>query len=87
MKEQISSLIAKVGNMVLNPGVGKKYSGLSKSGQIVSIDVTKILTNPIIDKEVVYEINMWENENMKTTQITKRDLKDLIIKMNLIEKI
>ncbi len=87
MKEQISNLLTKVGNMVLNPGVGKKYSGFNEKREIVSINVTKILSNPIRDKVTLYEINMWENENMKTTQITKEDLKNLIIKMNLAEKI
>ena len=83
MIEQINQAL---GNITLNPGVGHKYSGFNEKKEIVSINVLEILSNPIIDSDIYYEIELSEGEANTKTKIKKEDLKDLIIKMGLTKK-
>lgn len=78
MLEKINQAI---GNMVLNPGVGHKYSGFTEDKKILTIAVDNI--EGYGNGEPMYNITQSENGVETKNRILKSELKEVIKKANL----
>ena len=87
MIEQIGKVIGNITNKItINPGMGDTYSGKLANGKDYLIKVSDFIDgySPIINKEAIYKVAQNEDGvELPETKITKSDLRDLIVKMNL----